>query len=77
MFLEEVSDEQTKNFLTKAEFWEKDLNLWDVSSGVLIIREAGGKVTEPNGKDWSLESRDILASNLIIHNKLKENLTLQ
>ena len=58
-------------------FWEKDLNLWDVSSGVLIIREAGGKVTEPNGKDWSLESRDILASNLIIHNKLKENLTLQ
>ena len=58
-------------------FWEKDLNLWDVSSGVLIIREAGGKVTEPNGKDLSLESRDILASNLIIHNKLIENLTLQ
>ena len=26
--LEEVSDEQTKNFLTKAEFWEKDLNNW-------------------------------------------------
>ena len=26
--LEEVSDEQTKNFLTKAEFWEKDLKKW-------------------------------------------------
>jgi len=58
-------------------FWEEDLNLWDVSSGVLIIREAGGKVTEPNGSEWSIESRDILASNLIIHDQLKENLTLQ
>jgi len=57
-------------------FWEKDLNLWDVSSGVLLVREAGGKISEPNGKDWSINSRDILASNLSIHNQLKENLTL-
>jgi len=57
-------------------FWEKDLNLWDVSSGVLLVREAGGQVSEPNGNDWSINSRDILASNLLIHNQLKENLSL-
>ena len=57
-------------------FWEKDLNLWDISSGVLLVREAGGQVSEPNGNDWSINSRDILASNLSIHNKLTENLSL-
>ncbi len=57
-------------------FWEKNLNLWDVSTGVLLIREAGGKVTEPDGNDWTIKSRDILASNLFIHSKLQEKLTL-
>ena len=57
-------------------FWEKNLNIWDVSAGVLLIREAGGKVTEPNGNDWIINSRDILASNLFIHSELQEKLTL-
>ena len=55
-------------------FWEKNLNLWDVSAGVLIIREAGGKVTLPNGNEWTIESKDILASNLLIHQELQEKL---
>ena len=55
-------------------FWEKNLNLWDVSSGVLLIREAGGKVSTPNGKDWSIKSSDILASNLLIHEEIVEKL---
>ena len=57
-------------------FWEKDLNLWDVCSGVLIVREAGGRVSEPMGEIWTINSRDILASNTLIHNKLIEKLTL-
>ena len=57
-------------------FWEKNLNIWDVSTGILLIREAGGKVTEPDGNDWTINSRDILASNLFIHSKLQEKLTL-
>ena len=57
-------------------FWEKNLNIWDVSAGVLLIREAGGKITEPDGNDWTINSRDILASNLFIHSKLQEKLTL-
>lgn len=57
-------------------FWEKDLNLWDVCSGVLLVKEAGGRISEPTGNNWTTESRDILASNTIIHKKLIENLTL-
>jgi len=57
-------------------FWEKDLNLWDVCSGVLLIKEAGGRISEPDGNSWTTKSRDILASNTLIHKKLSENLTL-
>ena len=57
-------------------FWERDLNLWDISSGVLLVKEAGGKITEPDGKKWTTNSRDIVVSNSLIHKKLTENLTL-
>ena len=57
-------------------FWENDLNIWDVCSGVLLIKEAGGKVTEPNGVEWTIKSKNILASNSFIHEKLQEKLTL-
>jgi len=57
-------------------FWEKDLNLWDVCSGILLVKEAGGRVSEPEGSNWTIKSRNILVSNTLIHNKLIENLTL-
>ncbi len=57
-------------------FWEKDLNIWDVSSGVILVKEAGGRITEPKGNFWTTESKNILASNTLIHNLLLENLTL-
>ena len=57
-------------------FWEKNLNLWDVCSGVLLVKEAGGRISEPQGNDWNTKSKDILASNTLIHKKLIENLTL-
>ncbi len=57
-------------------FWEKDLNLWDVCSGVILVKEAGGRVTDPKGHKWDTSSKDILVSNTIIHEKLIENLTL-
>ena len=57
-------------------FWEKDLNLWDVCSGVLLVKEAGGRVSEPEGKDWTTKSKDVLVSNTLIHKKLIEKLTL-
>ena len=57
-------------------YWEKDLNLWDVCSGALLVKEAGGRVSEPEGGDWNTKSRDILASNTLIHKDLIEKLTL-
>jgi len=56
-------------------FWERNLNLWDVSSGVLLVKEAGGKVTEPSGNSWNISSKDILASNSSLHEIIQENLT--
>ncbi len=57
-------------------YWEKDLNLWDVCSGVLLVKEAGGRVSEPEANIWTTKSRDILASNTLIHDTLIEKLTL-
>ena len=57
-------------------FWEKDINLWDISAGVLLVKEAGGKVSKINGDKWSIETREILASNSKIHLELEEKLSL-
>lgn len=46
------------------------VNSWDVAAGALMAREAGGKVTDFNGRKWSLDSKDILASNGKIHKEL-------
>ena len=45
-------------------------NAWDVSAGALLVREAGGRVTDFSGKKWSLDSRDIFASNGLVHSRL-------
>ena len=45
-------------------------NPWDVASGSLIVKEAGGRATDINGKPFNLESRDLVASNGLLHNKL-------
>jgi myo-inositol-1(or 4)-monophosphatase len=51
-------------------FWERDLNLWDICSGVLLVKEAGGRISQPNGNKWTTNSRDITVSNSLIHDKL-------
>lgn len=43
---------------------------WDVAGGILMVREAGGKVTDFKNKKWTLDSKDMLASNGKIHNQL-------
>ena len=44
-------------------FWESHLNPWDIAAGMVIVREAGGAVTELNGKGDPLVSGSVLASN--------------
>ncbi len=42
----------------------------DVAAGVIIVREAGGKVTDKKGKEWTLNSKYIIASNKKIHKEV-------
>lgn len=46
------------------------VNAWDVAAGALIVREAGGRVTDFSGSEWNLKSKDILASNGAMHKEL-------
>jgi myo-inositol-1(or 4)-monophosphatase len=43
---------------------------WDVAAGVLLVRNAGGKVTDFSGRQWLLPSYDLVASNARIHREL-------
>lgn len=43
---------------------------WDVAAGVLLVREAGGKVTDFTGKDWRLGNPNIAASNGKVHRQI-------
>ena len=51
-------------------FWEFNLNPWDTAAGVLIVEEAGGKVTDMRGGPFQLNSRETLASNRFVHGAL-------
>jgi myo-inositol-1(or 4)-monophosphatase len=51
-------------------FWEFNLNPWDTAAGILLIEEAGGRVTDFSGGHFRLDSREILASNGLIHNEM-------
>jgi myo-inositol-1(or 4)-monophosphatase len=45
-------------------------NSWDIAAGVLVVREAGGRVTDFKGKEWKLGSKDMLASNGLVHKEI-------
>ena len=55
-------------------FWERDLKPWDMAAGVLMITEAGGKVTNADGGDDIMGSGSICAANLDLHPLLVEKL---
>ncbi len=51
-------------------FWEFNLNPWDTAAGILLVEEAGGKVTDFAGNPFKLDSREVLASNGAIQDEL-------
>jgi myo-inositol-1(or 4)-monophosphatase len=51
-------------------FWEFNLNPWDTAAGVLIVEEAGGRVTDFSGGLFQIASRETVASNGLIHDAL-------
>ena len=53
-------------------FWEFGLHSWDVAAGVLMVREAGGTVTQFDGQPYRLGDRGLLASNSKVHSEMKD-----
>ena len=48
-------------------FWEDGLNPWDMAAGVLLIQEAGGRVTNFNDEPLSIYTKKVLATNGLVH----------
>ena len=56
-------------------YWEFNLNAWDTSAGVVLVQEAGGKLTHVDGSRFDVAmSRDLLATNGLIHAELMEEM---
>ena len=51
-------------------FWESGLSPWDMAAGIVLIREAGGFVTDIDGRDGMLETGTLLAGNENVHRRL-------
>ncbi len=51
-------------------FWEHGLSPWDLAAGIVIVREAGGLVSQIGGGDRMLEKGDILAANDSLHGEI-------
>ncbi len=51
-------------------FWEKSLAPWDTAAGAVIVREAGGKVTDMDGQSFTPRSASILAGNPVLHTEV-------
>ena len=52
-------------------FWEFNLNPWDTSAGYLLVEEAGGRVTHMDGGRFTLDSREVLATNGLIAGEME------
>jgi myo-inositol-1(or 4)-monophosphatase len=52
-------------------YWEFGLNPWDTSAGYLLVEEAGGAVTHIDGGKFTLDSREVLATNGLIAGELQ------
>ena len=55
-------------------FWEHGLNTWDIAAGILLVREAGGFVSDFSSRDRSLQSGDVVAGNPATHATLLKHL---
>ncbi|NVK33288.1 MAG: inositol monophosphatase [Rhodobacteraceae bacterium] len=57
-------------------YWEHKLNSWDIAAGLLMVREAGGYVTDMDGKDKMLENGDVVVGNEFAHRQIMRLLKL-
>lgn len=55
-------------------FWERDLKPWDLAAGLLLIQEAGGKITDADGGEDVLAKGSVVTANLDLHPLLLDKL---
>ncbi|MDD9330071.1 MAG: inositol monophosphatase, partial [Bartonella sp.] len=53
-------------------FWENNLQIWDMAAGLLMVREAGGFVSDKDGGQDIFDKKNIVVGNEIIHTKLRK-----
>jgi myo-inositol-1(or 4)-monophosphatase len=53
-------------------FWEFGLKSWDSAAGILLVREAGGIVTDFSGQPYHVGDRELIASNGLIHDEMRK-----
>ena len=53
-------------------FWQRNLNYWDIAAGIILVKEAGGFVTDFKGSDKYIENKTILATNSRIDEEMIE-----
>lgn len=58
-------------------FWEVSLNPWDMAAGKLLVEEAGGLVTNFKGEPMNIFSKQILASNKLVHEEMMKILKVK
>jgi myo-inositol-1(or 4)-monophosphatase len=58
-------------------FWEQYLKPWDTAAGILIVEEAGGKVSDFSGRPFHIHKKQLLATNGLIHQEMLELLTIR
>jgi myo-inositol-1(or 4)-monophosphatase len=55
-------------------YWERGIAPWDIAAGIILVEEAGGKITAYDGGDLQIDSGRILATNSYIHHSLSHEL---
>ena len=55
-------------------YWERGIQPWDMAAGIVILREAGGKITAYDGSPLDIASGRVLATNSLIHDELSQAL---
>ena len=53
-------------------FWQRNLNYWDIAAGIILVKEAGGFVTDFNGENEYIQNKTILATNAKINEEMIE-----
>ena len=53
-------------------FWQRNLNYWDIAAGIILVKEAGGFVTDFKGENKYLQNKTVLATNSKISEEMIE-----